>query len=293
MPLLQPQRLLLLLLCTASIAINNAKSANILCLMGTASPSHHIWNTSIMKALADRGNNLTILTVEAERSTANMHFIHMEDVYQSIYDHFIAKEDSGQQPSSNTQFISGSAFSSIVDMYSFYSFVDTKLIETQGVQQLLEYPPDFRFDLIIHDFTQAQVLLGFVDRFRYPPLVSISPFGMPAYTGAVSGTINFASYIPHVVGIYSNRMTFVERTKNTFYFLFDWFYRSYIYMVNENRKARKLFGSHLPKLQTIEARTALVLVNIDFSIDYPQLLPPNVIPVGGLQVKRVEPVDKV
>lgn len=62
---------------------------------------------------------------------------------------------------------------------------------------------------------------------------------------------------------------------------------------NKFRKARKLFGEFLPYLETIESVTELVLVNIDFSIDYPQVLPPNVIPVGGLQVKRKEKRDEV
>lgn len=59
------------------------------------------------------------------------------------------------------------------------------------------------------------------------------------------------------------------------------------------RKAKKLFGELLPNLESIESMTELVLVNIDFSIDYPQVLPPNVIPVGGLQVNRSEKQDQV
>lgn len=39
--------------------------------------------------------------------------------------------------------------------------------------------------------------------------------------------------------------------------------------------------------------TELVLVNIDFSFDYPQVLPPNVVAVGGLQVNRTEQPDQV
>lgn len=44
---------------------------------------------------------------------------------------------------------------------------------------------------------------------------------------------------------------------------------------------------NLPKsLETIERDTKLTLINSDVTIDYPQPLPPNVIPVGGLQIRE-------
>lgn len=275
---------------TAPFVVNNVKSANILCLMGTPSPSHHIWNRSIMKALADRGNNLTILTVEKEASSENMHYIQMENVYEQINDQFL---DVLPSTDGSIAIKSKNVFESITEMYGFFSFVDTHLVKTMGAKQLLNYPIDFKFDLVIHDFTSAQCLLGFVHHFAYPPLVSISAFSMPTFTYALAGTINFPSYVPHIAGTYSAHMTFIERAKNLSYFFYDWIYRSFVYMTNENRKAKRLFGGTLPKLQQIEQNTDLVLVNLDFSIDSPQLLPPNVIPVGGLQVKRVEPMDMV
>lgn len=244
-----------------------------------------------MTALAAAGHNLTILTVEMEPPTRNMHYIHMENVYQSIASHYLSETGEANE---NTQLTPRSPWHAIVNLYSFYGFVDARLIESEGMRQLLDYPPDFQFDLVIHDFTQAQVLLGFVDRFDYPPLVSVSPLGMPAHTYAVTnGAINWASAVPHMTTNYGSRMSFIERGKNAGYFAFDWFYRTFVFMVNENRKARRFFGGNMPSLQMIEKRTELVLVNVDFSLEYARPLPPNVVAVGGLQVKRPEPVDKV
>lgn len=267
--------------------IQNIETANILCLMGVPSPSHHIWNKSIMEALADRGHNLTILTVEIEHSNNNMHFILMENVYETIYAKLFDAKTNG------IDFTSKNVFSSIKQMYDFYALVDSTLIETQGIRELLHYPLDFKFDLIIHDFTESQVLLGFVDHFQYPPLVSISAFSIPPYTYQVTGIPTFPSFMPHLVSDYTPDMGFYRRGWNFVYYAFDWFYRKYVVMVNVNRKAKKLFGPQLPQIQEIEKRTQLTLVNIDFSIDYPQLLPPNVIPVGGLQIGRTEEMPKV
>lgn len=210
-----------------TLTINNANSANILCLMGTPSPSHHIWNKSIMRALADRGNNLTILTVEMERSTKNMHFIHMENVYDAIYEYFASDE--------NNDLSNNHVYKTITLSYRFYSFVGRQVIGTEGAKQLLDYPLDFKFDAVIHDFTQSQVLLGFVHRFGYPPLISVSPFGIPAYTYAITPIPMFPSYTPHAIGTFTNRMGFYERIRNWSYYFYDWVYRRFVYMVNENR----------------------------------------------------------
>lgn len=210
-----------------TLTINNANSANILCLMGTPSPSHHIWNKSIMRALADRGNNLTILTVEMERSTKNMHFIHMENVYDAIYENFTSDE--------NNDLTNKNVYKTITQLYRFSSFVGRQIIGTEGAKQLLDYPVDFKFDAVIHDFTQSQVLLGFVYRFGYPPLISVSPSGIPPFTYAVAQLPIFPSYTPHKVGMFTNEMGFYERIRNWSYYFYDWVYRRYVYMTNENR----------------------------------------------------------
>ncbi|XP_037028689.1 UDP-glucosyltransferase 2-like [Bradysia coprophila] len=267
-----------------TLTINNANSANILCLMGTPSSSHHIWNKSIMRALADRGNNLTILTVEIERSTKNMHFIHMENVYDAIYEQFTSDE--------NNDLTNKHAYKTITLLYRLYSFAGRQIVETAGAKQLLDYPIDFQFDAIIHDFTQSPVLLGFVHRFGYPPLISVSPYGIPPYTYALAQVPMFPSYTPHAIGTFTNQMGFYERIRNWSYYFYDWVYRRFVHMANENRKAKKLFGALSPSLESIESMTELVLVNIDFSFDYPQVLPPNVIPVAGLQVNRTEKPDQ-
>lgn len=47
-----------------------------------------------------------------------------------------------------------------------------------------------------------------------------------------------------------------------------------------------MLNRKLPKsLESIERETKLTLINSEFTVDYPQPLPPNVIPVGGLQIR--------
>jgi glucuronosyltransferase len=259
--------------------------ANILCLMGAPSPSHHIWNRALMEMLANRGHNLTILTVEMEISSKNMHYIFMENIYEELAAHLSTEELLDLSRRSPLTLIS--------EMHDFHNFVSRKLIATKGIQELLRYPRKFKFDAIIHDFTLGQVLLGFVHYFQYPPLIAVSPFGIPAHTSVLAGSNLPLSYVPHFTTTFSPPFGLVNRTKNGFYHAFDWFYRRFIFMPNENEYAVELFGPKIPKLERIEQMSTLILVNSDFSIDHVQPLPPNVITVGGLQVKRMDFRDKV
>lgn len=279
----------IVLLLTVGALTNRAHSANILCLLGTPSTGHHVWHKSLLQALVGRGHNLTVLTAEpAEMSIPpRLHFIRMSGVYDAIYERRL----TSPKESSIAAYLSRTVFGRIVARYSEQSQVDGLLVDSDGAKQLLNYPDGYRFDVVLHDSSQAQALLGFVDHFGTPPLVSLYPAGLASVS---TSTVNYPSYQPHPDGPYlSHEMTFIERTRNLSYFLFDWFYRSYVYMVNENRKARRLFGPTMRSLESIEANTELVLANVDFALDSAKMLLSNVVPVGALQALRKESVDKV
>jgi glucuronosyltransferase len=57
--------------------------------------------------------------------------------------------------------------------------------------------------------------------------------------------------------------------------------------------ARKKFEfSNMPSLRNLEEKTALVLLNYDSAIDVPEPILPNVIHVGGLQIKEPKKLPK-
>lgn len=62
----------------------------------------------------------------------------------------------------------------------------------------------------------------------------------------------------------------------------------------QDRLVRKHLKMDFPYLGDIEKRSMLAFVNTHPAIDFPQPLPPNVIAVGGLQVKEpANPLPKV
>uniref|UniRef100_A0A8D8CLC6 (northern house mosquito) hypothetical protein n=2 Tax=Culex pipiens TaxID=7175 RepID=A0A8D8CLC6_CULPI len=106
----------------------------------------------------------------------------------------------------------------IVNMYGFYEVVSQVLVEEDALKQLLKYHQTFRFDLVVHEFMMGQFLLGFVGRFGYPPLVSVSAFNAPSYTAQLTGGPVRTSTLPNYAACFGQRMTLLERAWNTFYF---------------------------------------------------------------------------
>lgn len=253
--------------------------ANILLVLPVPSPSHRLWNNVIVEGLARRGHNLTVLSVESERPRPNVTFIHMENIYESLSEHY-AKTPWSFSPKF--------AFTAIKEHHQLNSFISRRLFESRGLRQLANYPRSFKFDAVILDFTLGHSLLAVVEHFHFPPLICVSPQALPTSLAAASAAQIFPSYISHF-SITSTparlRGEMRERFTNMIYHAFDWFYRKYVYMKNENRRVGKVFVENKLKLEQLE-ESDLVLINRGLGFDDVLALPPNVVSVGGLQAER-------
>ncbi|XP_059611783.1 UDP-glycosyltransferase UGT5-like [Phlebotomus argentipes] len=250
---------------------------NILYLVGVPSPSHHIWNRAIMLELAQRGYNLTVLTVELEESLPNLHFITMEDVYEVVQREWNAG-------SIGVDTAKRSSWSIVSDSYNFYHFVSQKLASTEGFRRLMDYPDDFNVSAVIHDFSLGQMMLGFVEKFGNPPLISVSPFGVPPHTWSVAGEPHLAPFSPHFATGYPTEMHFGQKILNLAMHFWDWMYRELIFMRRETALAMEFFPE--VNLYAIERRSSVILVNREPLLDGGGSLPTNVINVGALHADR-------
>ena len=258
-------------------------SANILFLLPVPSPSHRLYNNVLIEGLAEQGHNLTILTVEYERSRPNVTYIYMENIYESLSEFYIKTPRS-----LNPKF----PFTIIKERHQLNNFISRKMFETKGLRQLANYPKTFKFHAVVFDFTLGQSLLAFVEHFKFPPLVSVSPLSLPSSLATASSTQIFPSCIPHFSSTStpaSLRNRISERFTNMIYHSFDWFYRKYVFMKNENRRVGKVFVENKLKLELLES-SDLVLINREFAFDDVLSLPPNVANVGFLHVARINEI---
>lgn len=78
-------------------------------------------------------------------------------------------------------------FQSLFSFYSFGRFTCSGISKSKGIDVIKNYPNDFQFDLVLHDFTCGPCLLGLLPKFKYPPVVGMSAFNNPPYTVDIVG----------------------------------------------------------------------------------------------------------
>lgn len=166
----------------------------------------------------------------------------------------------------------------------------TGCTSSQGLKVLLNYPNDFRFDVVIYDCSAGPCILGFLHKFGYPPLISVSAFGFPPFSPLLVGGHKPS---PYFALTYDSKMGFFERLTEYLVQTFDSLYHRWVFSPRIQALAQSAFNFDLPNLISVEKRTQLMLVNSNPLLDSAELLPQNVIPVGGLQVADPKPLPQV
>lgn len=164
---------------------------------------------------------------------------------------------------------------------------------TKGLRTLLNYPKDFKFDLIIFDVTLGQCLYPLIERFNNPPVIGTTPFLLPSFLSHAFGNPLQSAYSPFNASPFSDRMSFKERLLNFIYTYGEVLYRKYIAIPDETKLARQYFGENIRSFEEVERNISLLLSNYDPILLYPIDLPPNIIPCGGIQIKPPKPLPKV
>ncbi|XP_055535827.1 UDP-glucosyltransferase 2-like [Wyeomyia smithii] len=262
--------------------------ANILCLFGVASPSHHIWNRAIVDALAVKGHNITVLSADIEKDApANVHYVELEQTYPELY--------SGPHNIDLMEMARENIFNAIVSFYRDFVILECSgVLKSEGLKFVKNYPDNFTFDLVIYDMTCGGCMNGLIHKFNYPPLVSVTAFSNPPYVTDVIGGHKHPAYIPFFSLPYGSDMTFFQRVENTLlYSLIFCFYRNYVSNPKLDAMVREYFQyDDLPYVPDIDRLSKIILVNAHYSIDFPESAPPNLISVGGLQIKEAKKLPK-
>lgn len=70
-------------------------------------------------------------------------------------------------------------------------------------------------------------------------------------------------------------------------------YREYTFLPTLDEISRSIFGVDCPNVKELEQKTQIALVSTHPSMDYVEPIPPNVIPIGGLQIADPKPLSNV
>lgn len=157
---------------------------------------------------------MTVLSVNADpKAPPNVHYILLEGVYEFIYqEEHIELIGMARMPPAEA-----------VDLLRSFALASCGGVKRakKGLQTLLNYPKDYKFDLVIYDFSLGPCVLGFLHRFNCPPLIGVTPYNNPPYTTSIMGGHNYFSYIPHFVSLADSHMTFWQRAENLYLHALD------------------------------------------------------------------------
>uniref|UniRef100_A0A182K8V2 UDP-glycosyltransferases domain-containing protein n=1 Tax=Anopheles christyi TaxID=43041 RepID=A0A182K8V2_9DIPT len=261
-----------------------ADGANILALMAVPSPSHHIWNRVLVDALAARGHNLTVVSPDIERKPkANVTYIHLEKTYDTIHEGATAID-----------FYEMAQAGIVESMKIFYEYAISMcigILGSEGYQTIMNYPRDYKFDLVLYDFTCGPCLLAVYHRFGQPPMVGVTGFNTPPYTTDLIGGHKYYAYVPYYTLDYDSSMNFFQRFYNAGIHWLDYFYRNYVFLPETDRLVREHEKTtDLPYLGALDQKMMLMLVNSHHSVDFPEPIPQNMVQVGGLQIIPTAPL---
>ncbi|KAJ9595862.1 hypothetical protein L9F63_012943, partial [Diploptera punctata] len=263
---------------------NKILGDNILALMPTPSPSHHIWNRALILALASRGHHITILTADAEKE---LHPNYTEILIEGAYDRI---EEAG------FNYETMSTYSNIKNSLTWFSWGEDACnyaLGTKGAKKLLQLKGKKHFDLIIIDDTVEQCFLSFVSVFNFPPTLTISAYVSPPWANINVGNPQMLAYTSTYLLPYSDKMTFMERMNNFIIHNVVILYYTYYHLPAMDNIARKHLGENIVvPSEILKEHISLAMVNTHFSLDYPRPNVPAMIQVGGMQVTPARKLPK-
>jgi glucuronosyltransferase len=193
------------------LVINQAIAANILYFHDVTSPSHHFWNARVAEALASRGHNVTFLSVDkpGKNKIENLHYVVIEGVYEVLYSEI--KYDLMEEAKINTN---NKLKSATMATDFIVNGCHTLIKGKHGLEKILSYPDDFKFDLVIYDFGGGPCLLPLTHKFNYPPVIGVTAFLNPSYTPRIVGGHKYPAYVPIFIIDFPQIMNFYQRFYN-------------------------------------------------------------------------------
>ncbi|XP_055297523.1 UDP-glucosyltransferase 2-like [Sitodiplosis mosellana] len=158
-------------------------------------------------------------------------------------------------------------------------------ISSQNLQNFLKTKQ--HFDAVIVEICSSDYLIGFGQYFN-APVIGLSPYGATKWTNDLVGIQNFPSYVPNVHSQFTDRMNFWQRMYNSVSFWFEEIVAHYDYIPDQQKVMETLFpeAKNWPSLFELRKNVSLVLLNTHTTIGSPRPYAPNIIEVGGMQIKK-------
>ncbi|XP_052871535.1 UDP-glucosyltransferase 2-like, partial [Anopheles cruzii] len=257
--------------------VHRAESAKIVCVFPTASKSHVLGLQALLKELARRGHEVTMVSAFPLKKPPKNY----RDVYLPIEDAFSSFMKEFMQGGSRNMM-------RLMPKVLHASLESSNMsINTQTFRQLVR---EEQFDLAIVGYFMNGFVIGIGQLFNCPTMLYFSE-GVTGFTNVV-GNPNEVAAVPHMLLGPWNPMTFFQRVLNTLVNGVEKLMVQYI-----RHKTLPYYESNFPTEKGYRSydetmlNVSLVLLNSHFTQTVPRAYLPNMVEVGGLQINaKPEPL---
>lgn len=230
---------------------------------------------------------MTALSLQVENNPPeNVHFLQMEGVYEAIFN---------DPKSAQSDFFSMGKMSPFGMLFEFEEFCVNCCrfsLKSKGFAELMNYPADFKFDLVINDYLVGPCIsAAALHKFNRPPLVLVTAYNGITTSTPFAGSFAYSGLVPNHEFDATEDMCFYDRVMNFFYNTWEHLLKEWYTFPKMDELVREKIPQ-IPYVADFNKLARVVMPNVNAAIQFSEPLMPNVIPVGGLQVVDSKPLPK-
>lgn len=237
--------------------------------------SHYVVFSPLMKGLASRGHNVTVVSYFPEKTN-----------FPNYTDLTFDKPLDISESFNISRYVPMNYWTHFREMYELAAWGKVACAEALSdsiIDRVLEMHKRDPFDLVITEFFETDCMLGVIYKMQVPFIGLSSCALMPWHTDRI-GTPGTPSHIASEFVGFTEKMSYYERfVSYTVTTSVKYLYRIMVERSDNEMLARK-FGKGIPDVNDIARNTSLIFVNQHFSLHQPRPTTPNLIEIGGIHI---------
>ncbi|XP_011187530.1 UDP-glycosyltransferase UGT5-like [Zeugodacus cucurbitae] len=261
--------MVIVVLCAA-----NVKAYRFLGVLHTGLKSHYIVGSALMKELARRGHQVTVISpfplkkpmenyVDIETPTIKAHMESMAPIL--------------------LQTVELSVIENVLNFHELGLNITRTFLEETSVKALLA--SNQSFDAVINEVFMSESLFGLSEHYN-APLIGLGTFGAHPWNTDMVGSPSPPSYVASALLPFNDRMTLWQRVVNFAFGVFERLFLDLYYLPKQAAIYRQYFPHNKRDMYAVRRNSALVLLNQHVSLSFSRPYVHNQIEVGGMQINR-------
>ncbi|KAK9881061.1 hypothetical protein WA026_014406 [Henosepilachna vigintioctopunctata] len=254
---------------------DNIQCARILGIFYYPGKSHQMSAVTLMKILANRGHEITVVSPIGEENTP--------ENYRQV----VLKEVNEMIPDQIKNYFKLKLHPYIIN-YVVTTMMIPLINSTLSHPKLHDLITTEKFDLVIMEqlFSDG---LAYIAHLLDVPVVYFSAFTDSLVSNPCIGNPAWPSYAPDIYSSYTSEMTFFQRLDNTVIFVINELIRNLVTLPTQNKMVQMHFPG-APHITEYYHRASIVLLNGDLSVNEPLPKVPGAIDIGGFHIRPSKPL---